>query len=883
MENNKNIASSDDISQEVRQAPVENSDGLTLKRIYEHDQICTPSPAMQKILEVFERTLINKESETLLVWPQRPEEVSIVHSLASKKRIANCDTEKLATLFFPWCRSTSATQRTLLLDRLKITQETLPALNRILQKKPPANDSFGYLMSLHSLKHLFSSGKKNTRLIKALELDPGLEHPTLFEILPQINIEESRIITFENHFLRRLQRHTWLGDTQHINGAINSLRTPFVMFGVHAKANRTRLLRPAGLDPKHSGRKPDIVLVDLTRLARNRLGKDWRKAVSRFLTTLRELYGDDCPPLLTITEDVFVLQALRWDIVKEYDVQRKVIKADKRPAKAQLVLNSNPDPFFKDDLPYPSIPEITADLYGSDILSFVSFGMKLRRTLAEGGDEELADTVMTAVDVIQNLIGLPGSPRQFFEFLEEHYQGFEKQSLGARFDHMSPRGKIKTALNLGLAGANHKSLTEFLSAFDKLGTALSANNPGSDLFKECIKDLSRKASKSIIIFSSELIRGFAEWRIENDANFSDIRDSVEKKILLLDKREAIEELQLSHAEKKFFQRIVFIEPYADDFLLILTRHWLPAKVSILSNLARAENIIRRLKILLDIEGVEPVREILSVVEKELERALEGRNVDFPDLDSAPLPMKLGTLDLTAIGTSASGPTRIIGTSSDFQIKAFDGSEMALYNPDSLQVFSKKLAKDLQVDDQICVFSPDFVGMAREKLNLRTNASEILVLYHKAVVEAAEKLPGYDLSSKASALEARMKSIDPLLQMPGHQSLRSWINVADLIDSPRDEVRPQAPKDRRRFLTFMKALDIDENLAKNYWDFGVFWTRSMRIRNGAAFHQVFMSILIDPYGAANSLPAASRHDVWRIYETAEHHIVTVRSNEREEKL
>jgi hypothetical protein len=42
----------------------------------------------------------------------------------------------------------------------------------------------------------------------------------------------------------------------------------------------------------------------------------------------------------------------------------------------------------------------------------------------------------------------------------------------------------------------------------------------------------------------------------------------------------------------------------------------------------------------------------------------------------------------------------------------------------------------------------------------------------------------------------------------------------------------------------------------------------------------MGILVDPHATASRLPEARRHDVWRIYETAEHHVVTVESNEPE---
>ena len=53
-----------------------------------------------------------------------------------------------------------------------------------------------------------------------------------------------------------------------------------------------------------------------------------------------------------------------------------------------------------------------------------------------------------------------------------------------------------------------------------------------------------------------------------------------------------------------------------------------------------------------------------------------------------------------------------------------------------------------------------------------------------------------------------------------------------------------------------------------------WTRvqwEQRLRTGA------MGVLIDPDGAVSRLPEAHRQEVWRIYETAEQHLVAVISN------
>ena len=154
------------------------------------------------------------------------------------------------------------------------------------------------------------------------------------------------------------------------------------------------------------------------------------------------------------------------------------------------------------------------------------------------------------------------------------------------------------------------------------------------------------------------------------------------------------------------------------------------------------------------------------------------------------------------------------------------------------------------------------------------------MYHKTVAVAAARLPGQDMTAKADALRNLIMKIDSSLSLPGPQSIRQWIDVAALVETPRDEVRPQAPRDRRHYLCFMKALGIADDVARHYWDWGIFWTRSMRIRSGTAFHQVFMGVLIDPDGAVSRLPEAHRQEVWRIYETAEQHLVSVISSDPE---
>ena len=833
------------------------------------------------ILAHFDRTLSRGQSEALLVWPQPIQGLAIVHALAALSRLPHCDTQRLATLFFPWNRNSGATQKALLVDRERLVEAALGPLNRIyaLGSSHPA---FGYLMAIHSLKHL-SEGEQGNRRYKALQQDPSLFHPTLFELIPQAGIPASDPCSSEDHFLRRLRRHTWINERrEYIASANHPSATPFYLFGLHPEGLALDTLRKAGLDPDRGGRSPDIVLVDLTRRARNALGENWRSEAEKFCLMLPDFYHRACPPALVVTDDVFALQTVRWKTLKEYEAARGVTIPPKVSAPAHLIINVRADILDAEKTAPAWLEDFIPEVYGTDLLHFVESGLKLRRSLLDAGESDIATSVTAAITALQNFVGLPGPVRWFREFLVKQHEGYELQHLGARFDHLAPRGKIATTVKLGGAGINHARLSDFLKAYDGLCSAAAADNPGTRFFEACLAKLSKESQRSLVVFSNELIRNFADWRVQTENHLAYVRPKVGKEIVFVSSREIVEHLQRARAREVPYDHIVFIEPYADDLLKALAEPALPRRAMLLCHLARAQQILDRTSAFRQLDGVAPIEWNLLMVQEQLQKAMTAHSVEIPDLDTLLFEPRLSTIDLTGPRTPLSGPTRIIRTSGYVQIRAFDGTELAVYDPDALPVFSKRRAKDLLPGDQICVFTPEFFDAARDKLHLSATAPEVLGLYHQAVAEAAARLPGRDLNAKAEALREAILKIDPSFasSLPTSHSVRHWIDVADLLKAPREEVRPQAPRDQGHYFAFMKALGVSDDVSQLYWDLGVFWTRSARISTGSAFHQVFMGILIDPYGTVSRFPEAVRQEVWRIHETAEDYLVAVVANDAE---
>ena len=814
------------------------------------------------------------------MWPRHLSGIAALHALVALDFLGDCDSKRLTTLFFPWNRNSGSSQRQILVDRDFVYRTTLPALNRVLTRHlgHPASP---YVLALHSLNNV--SKTKNSRFLEALITDPGLEHPTLYELMPQHGLQITGLQRYETQFLSRLRKHTWISRREnYMRAAVDPQRTPFFLGGIDTEMINTAGMRELGLDPSRKGRLPDVILIDSMSRARDRLGQAWQRPLRQLLDLCLELYLDDCPPVLAVTDDVFVCDILRNSIIREHDKWRSPeVKESGPPIKATVILTANSDPLARDIVVVGTTPAFAVEAYGTDVLRTVENGLRLRRLLLDAGQEELAEVVGTATTVIQNVLALPGQPREFHDFLATQYDGYQHHRWGARFDHQAPHSKMAAVIRSGLAGTNHDLLVEFLRGFDELRCVADLDNPGRRRFDSCVRHLLEGDKRSLVVFPSRLQLAFAEWRIENDPALADIRAEIENRLVFVDRKELSEQLDRDDLTGTTRDRLVLLEPPPNDLVRVFGRGALPSNILVFANLARIEQSLRRVRVLLTMSGIDPLRDRLTVMQHELERALAGHVSDIGDFDSDVPKFGAGLLDLTEASSQTTGPVRIITVADHSRIRAFEASEFALYEPEAVRHFSRRLAKDLRPADQICIFTPEFVGMAREKLRISASAPDVLRQYHKAVLDKAPSIPGRDLASKAATLRARMRQIDPVTDFPSEDTIRRWLDVTDLLDAPRDSVRPQAPGSRRHYLAFMRALNISDDVAHLYWDLGIFLTRSKRIQRGAFFHQTFMAVLIDPDGTASRLDEASRPEMWRIYEVAEDHVETVVSNELED--
>jgi hypothetical protein len=742
-------------------------------------------------------------------------------------------------------------------------------------------------LAIHSLRNILDNAAKNDSLREKLKDDPTAEHPTLFELMPYLGVHHSSVTSSSGRFLERLRKYTWLNrNASHLlNDASRPATTPFFLIGIGGDAADRDALIKAGLDPAKGGRRPDLLLLDMTFRGRARLGMDWKKMLSGFLDAVLELYLEvSPPPAFAVTDDIYCLESLAFTVLKDWDQWRLPTSARRRAVPStSLVLNTEIGLFGQAIEIGTDIPKVIANIFGTDLLKAVDAGYRLRRKFLDDGETELGNLVGAASNVLQNLATLPGQPRALFEYLRDEFEGYQLKQRGDKYDATALQAELRAVREGGVSGRHHTELVEFSGSFDTLVAAINRDNAGRKLFDETLRRVEKKKERALILFPNTFLRDFASWRVEKDFFLFDVRYAVGRTIIFAGPRDAKELLDVFMQQGPDAKTaLICIEPSVEVLMNLICRRSVPQRLMIQCSLPSSTQLARKLRSIGELEGAQQIAARLRPIVEELERGSSGHTAGISAFDpEAPFAGRT-TIDLTGgAGSGDQFPTRRIELASGTSIRAYESSELAVYDDDELDNFIKRTANLLVPGDRICVFSDELADIARGILKHTVDAPEILALYHRKVLDAVERLPGSSVAQKAANLRVRMQELAPEMDMPSAAAMQYWLDVGELLHKPRSEVRPQAPQHFETYAVFMKAIGIAEMVAEQYWLLGIAWTRSARVKGGTHLHQVLMSIIVDPHGTLSQLPGVvDSVEVWRLHELAKENIETVVSNVRE---
>ena len=772
------------------------------------------------------------------------------------------------TLYFPWRGgATGAAQRSLLIDRAEMLKRNGRHVTRRMIREPEISDS---LSKLHeTIAHLSNLRQRDTT-------QPHLAFPTLGEIYPVFVADggEEYLVAFEKavgELFGRVRHGAAISRLSDHRPILSSPTTaPFGLFGVTARAHLSRVLSRPALG------RPDVCLLDLGPPALSRLGHRWESIVGQFLAECRKHFP--ALPIVAITQDGYVHRQISRMIGDTGQVGSLA---------SQILLRTSDEPLVNDPVPGAMSP------IAISIASAAGHSTEALRALSAAArgfsDGAAAGALRRAMGGLRRAISLPCGLQPAFEWLCE----IEGQGAAEMFLERRSSSTVLTplldALSGSAAGAERARLVHAEEAVRVAFDELNNDTPIGSLLGQSVIALVRKSSRSLVVVGSRIELKLAERRLLA----SDLGDAVQRKIgagqlrlvAIEDLEAALSEIESSR-EKNSWKRLVLVAPMLDRLSALLTRSWLPGEILILCDSAFTTRLTATYGGLVahaDLREQPDLAARLKAISTAARREAEARSVAPIDLDLEAQPV-LHTaddvIDLVDEEDDSGRAVIVLTLQSGRSLKARPGSVIVRYRPDAeINAFERSVAREISTGDIIVAPDRGFVEEARRVLPIHILALNWVTLFHATIQAALPGLPGDSLAAKARDILTKMSKLGA--RTVSQAAVTDWLKVSEHQAVAAERRRPHAPQNRIEFDAFMQVLGCAP-LAEKMWKEGIQQMRVARQRAGLKMAQAFVSVLVDPHGAAGGLPSDIRQKISVLRVRALDHLDTVTGRETRDR-
>lgn len=837
-----------------------------------------PSPLnepTQQLLSALFDALLEHRTTVLLQWPAGQRDVLLLHPLAmlslvcsSPDRLAGgqswCDpVPDFRTLYFPWRGgSTGAVQRSVLIDRAEFLRRNMRHLTRQVLHEPEHSEAMGKLHE--TLGHLSNLSKRDGS-------QPHLAYPTLAEIYPVFVADggDDAPAPFRKAVgeLYGRVRHGAAIDrlSDHRPMLSDPIRAPFALLGVTARADPQRV---AGLSAAQSA---DVCLLDLGPPALSRLGHGWEELLETFVNAIRARHPS--LPFVAVTQDAYVHRQVSHLLAPKPPTEGLGVSS-------RVMLRTTDDPLQAEALRPGDLSALSATIDcagGAPAAALAALSSAARGA----SDATTAGRIRRAMGGLRRAASMPCGLAQAYNWLcEMDGQGSAEIFLERR-SCATVLAPILEALQGPAAGAERARFTDAAASVRAAFDALDGETPTGSLLLERAAILARKSSPSLMVFGTDAERKLAERRLVTDA---DVGERLTKKIaggrlrlVTADELEvALTDIEGTR-DRNSWKRLALIAPALDHLAMLLVRPWLPDELLILCDhgfTGRMATAFGQLAKHPDIQTNGSLLQRLQAVAREAKRESEARAVGPVDLsvESGPvIPTTDDVIDLIDDDEGGRGVV-ILSLQSGRSLRIRPGSVVVKHRRDAeANAFDRDTARDVREGDVIVVPDRAFVDEARRVLPVQVLALNRVAHFHAIVEAALPDIPGDIMAAKARAVGEGMRRIGA--KAVGQAAISDWLNAAEHQKVAPEERRPHAPQSRAEFFAFMTVLGA-EPLGEKIWNEGVQQMRVARQQAGLRMAQAFISVLVDPHGAALGFDHDVRGQITLLRRRALDHLDTV---------
>lgn len=840
----------------------------------------------QTLLRSFLTTLATGESSVVLQWPFGQRDVSVLHPLAmlaalcspTAKTTGNhswCEpVPDFRTLYFPWRGGgTGAAQRSTLVDRDEVIRRNGLHLTRQLLCEPEESEALGKLHE--TLGHL-------SRLSLRDHSKPHLAHPTLAELYPLFSDDGSAAWPFKvpvGELFGRVRHGAALEQLRDYRPEIcQPASAPFALYGISARSDWKRVLGSTVFSgEKEGGRQPDIVLLDLGPPALTRLGHGWEETLDTFLSEASARFPG--LPVLAVTQNGYVHRQVARMIS---DGAGRTGNAAARPNSSVLVRLT--DDLLANDPAIGTVTPITARIHSA--AGAASEAIKALSEAARGAsDPAIGSLLGRTMGNLRRALCLPCGVGVAYDVLCDA----EGQDAATTFLERRSAGTVlaslQRAIDGGVSGAERARFVAAESATRRAFATLDRDTPIGSLMLELVRSLIRKSSRSMVVFGTDTERLLAVRRLEGEGEVGvALQRRTQSGHIALTTAASLEaDLLTIEASKERYtlKRLVLVAPTSDRLAAVLARPWLPDELVVLCDRTFAVRTAATSKILgshPDLAGVDRIGDRLAAVASAAQLEADGRAVEAVDLELEARPVVLASEDVIDLTADDDDGREIVsfGLQSGRTLRVRSGSVIVRHRRDAeINPFERSIARDIVEGASIVVPDRAFLEEARRVLPLEVLARSWVIVYHSAVEGALPQVAGNTIAAKARTLMAKMQVLGA--RHMSQAAVADWIRVADHKLLPPGRLRPHAPQRKREFDAFMAALGLAA-LADKVWVEGVEQLRNDRRQAGLLMARAFVSVLVDPHGAAVGLDTATKGKIVTLRTRALDHLDAVVSRE-----
>jgi hypothetical protein len=798
------------------------------------------SPTLRECVDLYLRAAQCGTRECALLWPGSLKCLPLIHALATIERWAQGYKRGLRALHYPATAATFFPLDTVFVNRGDITllnsmwQELAEPKQEVPKESCPDKD----LM-------LFALASK----FKDEEIQPCLNELLPHFLLKSGDAKEVASLNYGSvylsHVVTKLAKRRQKKDLQQSTfpqlGAAN--RAPDAVFALSYQMTKAQL--ETALKELHTLGKIDVVLVDATRIAFERIDK-FQNRLAVFVNMVGKVLGPDGPGILIVTNDprqmTYVRAALTREL-KDSDIPVRFGATHgmcHRGPRIDLGLRAS------DAEPAIVLDEANITVSITDRESAKLITEAYRISKEKSVPPEINDVLANASHFVSRMANLPSSADLLHEYMDD---SMADDTQRRSFDWIAQRNKLKKLLR-DMEVAVRVRTEKWM---DQTTALLQRQEEGTPLARIMVDRIKARAATEGGVLVVVRSRFYADLAQEYFRRTPDC-EALHGRVQFIAIRLLEEKLKVSGP-----MHVIACALSPDLLRWAITTPTLPGTVDFLLTQETAQGANYALEPILSIPVFKPYFHRVKALYEPIKGAKGALNAVLPDFDYQAPAFSL-TTDHPPTNGNDKGPTDYveIAIEDGRRIHRGRGARVYIYNPVAKEAsdlgFVPDDAANITRGDHIFVMSEEMrdeveatFAAAGVKFDEASRYEDLLRYYHASVLAKVKEKFSINTAEAARMISDAMgkANIGPKVL----QNVRYWISLKHAAETPFGELMPQAPRHYATFKVFMEVLGFDAKETTIFWDHAVKRVRGTRISDGVNLGDHYERVLLDSGGAS----------------------------------